>query len=534
MQSVCSEASRRAECIREGKEGARNIMRTLLLLLLIAHLGTTTPRLTADNPYFQIQGQIGCNDDTLSQVPSAPDFFVGRVPVHKEKAGRSLPELPPGSLGSCDTLGGHFGLGLFRMNWTSFGLTYTKILAWPNAPLSIMDGRVRLTSLYDPTVAIIDGEIWISFECVGFPFLYASSCAGPLLKGPVEHSSLDLERTSLIVQAARNVAASVPKIFAHGRGHYLWFDFFLTEANYIEQRGIELAKDSRGRLFARGSDNASTIPTDHLSTVRVWSPRRAKNPLSSHIADVYSVTSVDGILLVTAGVGGASCPGPRNEPLGCYRLAVARTPFPLGEDTAPEFQLSPNALPGNSMEYGRVMTVPNVSGILAAAAGQLLLYAYFLTGRGNKTATNPGFPIPAGYIAFPRPNDPKFWGEQYPCSPAQRRSGRWGVRSGKCLRSCASLADGIVGVKASNSSCIRAGMQSLGVAFDTPYCCAPIECGDTAHPSPQWGTRGGRCLPSCGVLGGNCSLSASPCSARSMVDVGDAYDTLHCCAVVNK
>ena len=44
-------------------------------------------------------------------------------------------------------------------------------------------------------MAVLDGEIWISFECVGFPFLYSSSCMGPLLEGPLEHSSLDLTRT---------------------------------------------------------------------------------------------------------------------------------------------------------------------------------------------------------------------------------------------------------------------------------------------------------------------------------------------------
>jgi len=416
------------------------------------------------------------------------------------------------------------------MHWANFSLSFAKMLAWPNASLPIMDNAVQLTSLYDPTVAVLDGEIWISFECVGFPFLYPSSCMGPLLEGPLEHSSLDLTRTSLVVQATATTAASVPKIFAHGRGHYLWFDFFLTEASYIEQRGIELAKDSHGRMFAKGSANASTIPVDHPSMVRIWSPREAKDPLSNHIADVFSVTAFGGQLLITAGVGGASCPGPRSQPLGCYRLAVARTSFPLGEDTANEWQLRPDALPGDSMEYGRVMRVPNGSG--TPAAGSLLLYAYFLAPRGNGTAANPGRSVPGGYIAFPRPSDPEFWSEEDPCSPAQRRGGGWGARGGRCVRSCANLAAGVAGAKASNASCVRAGMRSLGVAFVAAHCCAPIKCGDAGHPSPRWGVKGGRCLPSCGELGGNRSLSTSLCSAHSLVDAGDAYDTPNCCAAV--
>jgi len=61
----------------------------------------------------------------------------------------------------------------------------------------------------------------------------------------------------------------------------------------------------------------------------------------------------------------------------------------------------------------------------------------------------------------------------------------------------------------------------------SPPAAAPI-CDPMTQPSPHYGVKGGRCLGSCGVIGGNAAY-ANPCSANGAQDVGQAYDVPYCC-----
>jgi hypothetical protein len=54
-------------------------------------------------------------------------------------------------------------------------------------------------------------------------------------------------------------------------------------------------------------------------------------------------------------------------------------------------------------------------------------------------------------------------------------------------------------------------------------------CDPVNQPWPHWGERRGRCLKSCGSLGGTHSFSTS-CDRYGMVDMGEAYDVPYCCA----
>src|SRR6185295_6957392 len=53
-------------------------------------------------------------------------------------------------------------------------------------------------------------------------------------------------------------------------------------------------------------------------------------------------------------------------------------------------------------------------------------------------------------------------------------------------------------------------------------------CDPVAQPFPHFGEKDGRCLKSCGALGGN-RAPATSCASNGFDDVGTAYDVTFCC-----
>ena len=56
----------------------------------------------------------------------------------------------------------------------------------------------------------------------------------------------------------------------------------------------------------------------------------------------------------------------------------------------------------------------------------------------------------------------------------------------------------------------------------------PPVCDPSTQPPPHWGQRNGRCLPSCGSLGGTHCGGGAQCPS-GMSSVGDSYDCNACC-----
>ena len=476
-------------------------------------------------PRFNLP-MFGCNDDNIHQIPGEPDYFVGRIPISADASGHRLP--PPGNFG-CQT-DQTWALGLLQMNFTTqpFTLSFVKLLLWPNAfdasfpTTPIQGGKYVLNSAYDATVVATDaGELWVSFESAGQGFP-TSSCAGPLTSGPIEATSLDLSRTSIVVLGTPHAAASVPKLLSLTGSLYLYFDWFLLGPGYLQQMGVAVSIDAQGMMWAMGhSDSMSLNDPD---AVLLWRPSPRSSAIDNAIADVFMVTADLGgnssFVFALGAVGGEGCRAPTVTPAGCYRAAVARSNFPLGEGAFQELQLDPNGtiLPANAMEYFKAMTVSG-----GEYGGTPILYGNFFDPRGP-----PGVQWAEGYSGFPVPAAPAFWtGLPSPCSGSQQPP-NWGERAGVCLQSCGALGAGIAGLAGQIQSCARVGMRDVGVAYDTPHCCAPITCGDAAHPSPNWGLKDGLCLPSCGGIGGTAGYDDA-CSEHDMIDAGAAYDAPFCC-----
>ena len=468
---------------------------------------------------------FGCNDDNIHQIPGYPDYFVGRIPISVDSDGRRLP--PPGNFG-CQTAGA-WGLGLLKMEWTSpsFTMSFVKLLLWPNAldgrfpKTPIQNGKYVLNSAYDATIILHEEEYWLSFECAGQGFA-TSSCAGPLTPGPIESASIDLARTSIVVLGTYHVAASVPKIFPFNNELYMFFDWFLLGPGYLQQMGVRVRTDGPDRrMWAVG--HSDSMPCNDNAAICVWRPSPRNDMLANAITDVFMVVpggATAQFLFALGAVGGAGCSAPRMAPSGCYRAAVSRSNFALGEHSFEELALDSTGtiLPGNPMEYFKQMTING-----GPDAGNDILYGQFLDERSR-----PGVLFPSGFRGFPRPGNASFWtGAPSPCPPS-RPAPDWGDRAGVCVRSCGALGAGIAGVVSFDTTCVRNGMRDLGCAYDVPHCCAPITCGDAAHPAPNWGLRGGLCLPSCGGLGGTASFT-DPCSEHDLIDAGSAYDAPYCC-----
>jgi hypothetical protein len=461
---------------------------------------------------------VGCNDDSINQIPSNPDFFVGRIPISTDAQGNRLP--PPGNFG-CSFK--EWAIGLLRVDWTAMKLEFVRMLLWPNAYDSrfpttpVQGGKYVLSSTYDPTAAVIGGEIWVSFECAGWGF-FTSSCMGPLTAGPIENATIDLSRTTLVVTGTLQAAASVPKVFSFKGAAYMYFDHFLTGPGYIQQMGVPLEQDGAGRMWVQGFTDS--MPITDPAALRVWWPSPRGDALWDAIADVYAIREQNGYLFITAGVGGQGCRAPSTSPRGCYRVVVTRTNFALGEDVLGGFLWEEAQLPGNAMEYAHFL---DISGNASLPTGSVLLYANWFTPRGD-----PGTPIPQGFQGLLLSMNDSFWtASPSPCSDAQPWP-NWGNRDGKCAPSCGTLGAGVAGLRSFTSTCERNGMKSLGEAYDVPYCCGPIQCGDSAHQPPNWGEKGGLCLPSCGGIGGTSSF-LDPCSNHDLIDVGAAYDVAFCC-----
>ncbi|HRI64265.1 MAG TPA: hypothetical protein PK156_08500, partial [Polyangium sp.] len=118
---------------------------------------------------------------------------------------------------------------------------------------------------------------------------------------------------------------------------------------------------------------------------------------------------------------------------------------------------------------------------------------------------------------------------QSACDPLTQPSPAWGVKGGQCLASCAQVG----GTSSFMTPCAQNGKIDAGPAYDVAYCCfegstSMPGCDPATQPSPQWGIKGGQCLPACGVAGGT-SAFTTPCSQNGKVDAGQAYDVAYCC-----
>jgi len=113
------------------------------------------------------------------------------------------------------------------------------------------------------------------------------------------------------------------------------------------------------------------------------------------------------------------------------------------------------------------------------------------------------------------------------CNPTACCAGpHYGFKGGVCRKSCGAL--GGPSARSFNSgSCEQRCMGSAGTAYDVPLCCVP-----NGRPAPHYGQKNGRCMGSCGAIGGTSSFHDSCANHGKGPAPGgemNAYDVPHCC-----
>jgi hypothetical protein len=105
-----------------------------------------------------------CNSVVFSQIPTRPDYFLGRRGTN----GGTCADVNPKSL------------ALFEMDWGTATLRFTKYVLNPFFQISTENRLASIENVYDPSVVSYNNELWVAFECAVKGFLGASTCVGPL------------------------------------------------------------------------------------------------------------------------------------------------------------------------------------------------------------------------------------------------------------------------------------------------------------------------------------------------------------------
>jgi len=113
-----------------------------------------------------------------------------------------------------------------------------------------------------------------------------------------------------------------------------------------------------------------------------------------------------------------------------------------------------------------------------------------------------------------------------------RRNGQtlkddWGKIKGADIRMVAAWMD----LEEASGICRTKEYGYQYIDIMTKLICPACEisvCLPETHAAPHWGTRDGKCLRSCGAVGGT-KVTDGPCENHDMVTAGSAYDTEFCC-----
>jgi|GEM_PF-2948383 len=346
------------------------LLSTLLTWISIAHAAIVLP-----------VGLLGCNADELSPVPGSVDLFVGRL-------------LANGNPNSCSGTT-NWNLSLLSMNWDMRKLNLVREIF--HTPQRISDGHI-INSAYDPTIAKIGNELWVSFECGGSGIQTVGGCVGPLDINGV----IDPNRTTLVMNGgsvnafdAYNYSISHPFIFPfHNHVYLYWTAVQIQKANFnnwgqLTSRGIEIENQS-GRFFAQASGN-TTLQSSDPRSVEVMGVNPA-DPNSNRTADFFQVIASGEEIYVASGLGGGNCTTPISGGAGCYRLAISKTTQPLAYHAFNQ-NFYTGVLPDNAQEYTHITRFPD---------GHFYLMGMFLAPSSPNSVTS-------GFGATPLPeNDPFF------------------------------------------------------------------------------------------------------------------------------
>jgi hypothetical protein len=271
-----------------------------------------------------------CNSNAFAQIAAHPDYFLGR----RGSNGGTCADFDPESL------------ALFKMDWRTYTLNFERYVLKPPLEVSAGNEPVMVRSIYDPSVALYNGELWVAFECAAPRFIGASACIGPF---ELDSGGIDPSRMTLVISAgsadptsAYSYTAAVPNLITFNNRLYVyWSAIELHKATRhwerIAIRGVELVEETSGlrRVWASGSRGSAVASHDPSRNVEVLGPNPA-DAYSDQAADLKGAYAADGHVYLIASVGGRgpqrteACTTAKGTSYGCFRMQVFRASVPLG------------------------------------------------------------------------------------------------------------------------------------------------------------------------------------------------------------
>jgi len=308
----------------------------------------------------------GCNASSFAPIPGREGWFIGR---------RLIPTNP------ADGCSGHsWTLVLARLDPASHRFVAVHDLL--TVPAQI-EGRARLITAYDATVALLNGRYWVAFECSGPGIPGASTCIGPF-----DGDRIDPTRVYVLVdgndprETPYTYSASVPIFLQdNGRVYLYWSAIKIQNRPFrwlsVATRGMELTYDPN-RPWPLLPKNApgSVHSFDPAHNVQVWAN-----------ADMFSVQPRNGEVIATAGATSSNCVKPSDRVPGCYRTMIGVSPQPLAVDGFKAVEKLQSQIPTNPAEYVR---------LVIGSDGRASLIGHFV----SPVIPDPG-DVPRGIVEVP-------------------------------------------------------------------------------------------------------------------------------------
>jgi hypothetical protein len=365
----------------------------LLVLMVLVVYGHPAAGQQAPLDYFSSQlitaetadGQLPCNTSAaFAQLPGQTDMFIGRG-------------FGPGSLAYCHNPGpgsqGAF-LALFRMDWDKHKMTLVNYLFRPQKPP--VREPAGVWSAYDPYAASYNGKVWVAFECAVAGMGTASSCVAPMAP---DLGHLDLSRLTVLAQGNTQKSASTPVLLNFLNRLYVYWTINHEQnqlpANVLITRGMPLEEDSHGRLWGAGSEGRPVM-TDDTNRTTLVGDVIPSDPTANHVAHLRSVLAVGTKILAISTLGGTAgqqvCASSHQLSPGCWRMSLSIADAPLGENVFRKKVVELPSLPGNVVEYPRVIVDPG---------GRKLLMGQFLPPKvSGPTNARPQVLAGVRYLSF--------------------------------------------------------------------------------------------------------------------------------------
>jgi hypothetical protein len=389
-------------------------------------------------------GSDGCNAVRYAQLPDNENVFIGRM------LNNTVP--------SDGCSGSSWKLTVSEFNKTTN--QFTRIYDLLQTPATVLNGTHSLTTAYDPSVMLFNGQYWVAFECHGTNLsgsvnkfgTSVAACVAPVGVFGV----LDTSRLSIAISGGSYISgdqythsASVPKLLVHQNRIYLyWSDVKIRKSDGAWQnivgRGTEL-EYSNGMFYAKGY--REPMVSNNPDGVIVWNT----SANASSVADAADIKSDGRWIYATGSLGGQGCLTPLNTTQGCYRIAIAKTRLPLDENTFGSNVIN-DTMVNDSAEYPSFMYKD----------GKLSLLAQFTNSTNPSRLFNPGMRLIELSALTTAPQSVTA-----NCQSSQP-SPNWGMSRGSCLASCG----GIGGTVAHDyKTCKELGLKSYGAAYDVEFCC---------------------------------------------------------------